>query len=96
VARLGDSAYANQKALIRSKAPDGQDFTNQRTRRAGGEVYEVQRGKNRNKSKIRARVEHAYAVVKAYIAGQVLLEVLRVGMGLRLGPSALQRLKRVR
>jgi hypothetical protein len=56
----------------------------------------VQRGKNRNKSKIRARVEHAYAVVKAYIAGRVLLEVLRVGMGLRLGPSALQRLKRVR
>jgi RpiR family carbohydrate utilization transcriptional regulator len=33
---------------------------------------------------------------EAYIAGQVLLEVLMVGMGLRLGPSALQRLKRVR
>ncbi|MFL9966434.1 IS5 family transposase [Paraburkholderia sediminicola] len=60
----GDSAYASQKALIRSKAPDAQDFTNQRTRRAGGEVDEVQRGKNRNKSKIRARVEHVFAVVK--------------------------------
>lgn len=60
----GDSAYASQKALIHSKAPRARDFTNQRTRRAGGEVDEVQRGKNRNKSKIRARVEHVFAVVK--------------------------------
>jgi len=60
----GDSAYAGQKALIHSKAPNSRDFTNQRTRRAGGEVDEVQRGKNRNKSKIRARVEHVFAVVK--------------------------------
>lgn len=60
----GDSAYASQKDLIRSKAPRARDFTNQRTRRAGGEVDEVQRGKNRNKSKIRARVEHVFAVVK--------------------------------
>ncbi|MBB5463898.1 IS5 family transposase [Paraburkholderia sp. Cpub6] len=60
----GDSAYASQKELIHSKAPRARDFTNQRTRRAGGEVDEVQRGKNRNKSKIRARVEHVFAVVK--------------------------------
>jgi IS5 family transposase len=59
----GDSAYASQKALIHSKAPKARDFTNQRTRRAG-EVDEVQRGKNRHKSKIRARVEHVFAVVK--------------------------------
>jgi IS5 family transposase len=59
----GDSAYASQKALIRDKAPNARDFTNQRTRRAG-EVDEVARGKNRNKSKIRARVEHLFAVVK--------------------------------
>ncbi|SAL87516.1 transposase [Caballeronia choica] len=59
----GDSAYASQKELIRSKAPKARDFTNQRTRRAGV-VDEVQRGKNRNKSKIRARVEHVFAVVK--------------------------------
>ena len=38
----GDSAYASQKALIHSKAPKARDFTNQRTRRAGGEVDEVQ------------------------------------------------------
>jgi transposase, IS5 family len=60
----GDSAYASQKALIHSKAPMARDFTNQRTRRAGGEVDEVQRGKNRSKSKIRARVEHVFGVVK--------------------------------
>ena len=60
----GDSAYASQKELIASKAPKAKDFTNQRTRRAGGVVDEVERGKNRNKSKIRARVEHVFGVVK--------------------------------
>lgn len=59
----GDSAYASQKALIASKAPNAKDFTNQRTRCAG-EVDEVQRAKNRNKSRVRARVEHVFAVVK--------------------------------
>ena len=34
-----------------------------RTRKPGGEVDEVKRGKNRNKSKIRARVEHVFAVL---------------------------------
>ena len=53
----GDSAYQSQKALIASKAPLARDFTNDRTRR-GGEVDEVKRAKNRNKSKVRARVEH--------------------------------------
>ena len=60
----GDSAYASQKELIASKAPKAKDFTNQRTRKAGGVVDEVERGKNRNKSKIRARVEHVFGVVK--------------------------------
>jgi IS5 family transposase len=61
----GDSAYASQKELITSKAPQAKDFTNQRVRnRKDGPVDEVERGKNRNKSKIRARVEHVFAVVK--------------------------------
>jgi IS5 family transposase len=60
----GDSAYASQKTLIGSKAPQARDFTNQRTRHAGGSVDEVERGKNRNKSKIRARVAHVFGVVK--------------------------------
>jgi transposase, IS5 family len=60
----GDSAYASQKDLIHSKAPQACDFTNCRTRKPSGEVDEVKRGKNRNKSKIRSRVEHVFAVVK--------------------------------
>lgn len=59
----GDSAYASQKALIESKAPQARDFTNQRVRK-GGELDEVERSKNRNKSRVRARVEHVFAVVK--------------------------------
>ncbi len=59
----GDSAYASQKTLIRGKAPKACDFTNQRSRR-GGVVDEGIRSKNRNKSKIRARVEHVFGVVK--------------------------------
>ena len=59
----GDSTYTSQSELIKAKAPQAKDFTNQRTRRAGL-VDEVQRAKNRNKSRIRARVEHVFAVVK--------------------------------
>ena len=59
----GDSAYASQKALIESKAPEAKDFTNQRTR-CNGVVDEALRAKNRNKSRIRSRVEHVFGVVK--------------------------------
>ena len=59
----GDSAYASQKDLISSKAPKAKDFTNKRTRYAGT-VDEAVRAKNRNKSKIRSRVEHVFGVVK--------------------------------
>jgi hypothetical protein len=40
------------------------DFTNEDTRKAGCEVDEVKKAKNRNKSKIRSRVEPVFAVVK--------------------------------
>ena len=59
----GDSAYASQKELIASKAPKAKDFTNQRTRYAGI-IDEAVRAKNRNKSRIRSRVEHVFGVVK--------------------------------
>jgi IS5 family transposase len=59
----GDSAYASQKDLMTSKAPSAKDFTNQRTRYAGI-VDEAVRAKNRNKSRIRSRVEHVFGVVK--------------------------------
>jgi IS5 family transposase len=42
---------------------DFEGATNQRTRRCGV-VDETQRAKNRNKSRIRARVEHVFGVVK--------------------------------
>ena len=60
----GDSAYASQKELIASKAPRAKDFTNERVRNRQGQANEVKRAKNRNKSRIRARVEHVFCVVK--------------------------------
>ena len=60
----GDSAYSSQKDLIASKAPRAKDFTNARVRNRKGEVDEATRAKNRNKSRIRARVEHVFCVVK--------------------------------
>ncbi len=59
----GDSAYASQKALIEGKAPNAKDFINQRTRR-NGIADEAVKVKNRNKSRIRSRVEHVFGVVK--------------------------------
>jgi IS5 family transposase len=60
----GDSAYASQKELIASKAPRAKDFTNKRVRKRSGEVDDAERSKNRNKSKVRARVEHVFGIVK--------------------------------
>lgn len=60
----GDSAYSSQKVLIAGKAPHAKDFTNGRVRNARGQVDEATRAKNRNKSRIRARVEHVFCVVK--------------------------------
>lgn len=53
---------ASQKALIASKAPKARDFTSQRVRK-DGEIDEAERSKNHNKSRVRARVEHVFAVV---------------------------------
>jgi IS5 family transposase len=58
-----DNAYASQKALIQTKAPQARDFTNQRVRR-NGEIDEALRSKNRGESKVRARVGLVFSVVK--------------------------------
>jgi IS5 family transposase len=59
----GDCAYASQHELIKSKAPRAADLTNQRVRK--GSVTEgLDRMVNRAKSRVRARVEHVFAVVK--------------------------------
>ncbi len=49
--------------MIHSKAAKAKDFTNQRTRK-NGIVDEAIKIKNRYKSRIRARVEHVFGVVK--------------------------------
>ena len=59
----GDQAYRGQRPVIREHAPRAQDFTNRRYRHRGV-VDEVERAKNRTKSKVRARVEHAIGVIK--------------------------------
>jgi IS5 family transposase len=60
----GDCAYASQQELIASKAPMAQDCTNQRVRKVNGVADEIERARNRKKSKIRARVEHVFGVIK--------------------------------
>src|SRR6478736_6687403 len=59
----GDQAYRGQRTVIREHAPKARDFTNRRYRHRGV-VNEVERAKNRTKSKVRARVEHAIGVIK--------------------------------
>ena len=59
----GDSAYASQQALIRSKAPRAEDWTNQRVH-PSSPTLELDRLMNRAKSRVRSRVEHVFAVVK--------------------------------
>jgi IS5 family transposase len=52
-----------QRAVIRQHAPRARDFTN-RCYRHRGVVDQVERAKNRTKSKVRARVEHAIGIIK--------------------------------
>jgi transposase, IS5 family len=59
----GDRAYQGQTEVIREHAPDALDFTNRRYR-FKNYVDEVQRAKNRTKSKVRAKVEHVFGVIK--------------------------------
>jgi transposase, IS5 family len=59
----GDQAYRGHRTTIRQHAPDARDFTNRRYRH-GGIVNEVERGKNRSKSRVRAKVEHCIGVIK--------------------------------
>ena len=58
----GDSAYRGQREVIRTHAPQARDFTNKRYRYKD-RVDEVERQKNKSKSSIRAKVEHAIGVI---------------------------------
>jgi len=59
----GDCAYASQRELIESKAPQARDMTNRKVRK-GSVTEQLERMVNRAKSRVRARVEHVFGVVK--------------------------------
>jgi len=59
----GDSAYAGQGDVIRKQAPKAKDFTNQKGFR-NRPLSEEDVAKNRTKSKVRAKVEHPFLVLK--------------------------------
>ena len=59
----GDSAYAGQGDVIREHAPNAQDFTNQKGYR-NRPLSEADAARNRTKSKVRAKVEHPFLVLK--------------------------------
>ena len=59
----GDQGYQGQTAVIHKAAPNAKDFTNRRYR-FNGRTNEVEKAKNRNKSRVRAKVEHVVGVIK--------------------------------
>ncbi len=59
----GDSAYTGQTATLRAFAPHAQDFTHHKGRRSQP-LSAAARATNRQKSRVRARVEHPIGVIK--------------------------------
>jgi IS5 family transposase len=59
----GDSAYVGQTEVIRRVAPHARDFTQAKASRNKA-LSAVERAKNRNKSKVRAKGEHPFLVIK--------------------------------
>jgi IS5 family transposase len=59
----GDGGYQGQTAAIREAAPAAQDMTCRRTKYKNY-VDEVARRKNTTKSKVRAKVEHPFRILK--------------------------------
>ena len=59
----GDSAYRNQKEVLKQIAPKAKDFTNQRAYR-NRPLTEADKLTNRRKSSVRAKVEHVFRPLK--------------------------------
>jgi IS5 family transposase len=59
----GDSAYTGQSEVLEEHAPNAQDFTHAKGRRSAPLTEEDKR-KNHTKSKVRAKVEHVFRVLK--------------------------------
>ena len=61
----GDQGYQGQSAVIHEVVPNAKDFTNRRYR-FNGRGDEIEKAKNRNKSRVRAKVEHVFGVMKNF------------------------------
>lgn len=59
----GDSAYAGQGEVIREHAPKAKDFTQKKGSRYRS-LTDAERATNRTKSRVRARVEHPFLILK--------------------------------
>jgi len=59
----GDAAYAGQKEVIRKHAPRAKDFTQEKGHRHRP-LSDEQKRRNRNKSRVRAKVEHPFLILK--------------------------------
>ena len=59
----GDSAYRGQGHVIKKQAPHAKDFTQHKARR-NHPLTKSEKSRNKNKSRIRARVEHVFHVIK--------------------------------
>jgi transposase, IS5 family len=60
----GDSGYQGQAEKIREAAPQAQDMTNRRVKNRKGDVDEEQKRRNRTKSRVRAKVEWPFCILK--------------------------------
>ena len=59
----GDSAYSGQTEVIQKNSPMAKDFTQKKGSRYR-KLTETDRARNRNKSRVRAKVEHVFGVLK--------------------------------
>jgi IS5 family transposase len=59
----GDSAYSGQQAMLHEHAPNARDFTHKKGSRHRSLSAE-ERARNRTKSRVRAKVEHVFHVMK--------------------------------
>jgi IS5 family transposase len=59
----GDAAYSGQRDVIRQHAPDARNFIQAKAHRHRP-LSEAERARNRTKSKVRAKVEHVFLVIK--------------------------------
>jgi len=59
----GDSAYTGQTEIIKKHAPNALDFTHHKATR-NNPLSKAEKAKNTTKSKVRAKVEHAFLIIK--------------------------------